>query len=518
MMPMVTRAGAVLALIVGLAFPASAQTPRTWSGFVAGSPAATLPLGSGDSVPVVQSGVTKHVPGNGFAVQSANNTFSATNNFTGIFEIGGALQSFPGSGLLVGTGDTQTLINKTISGASNTLTNLPVSALTGSNGVTNAMLAQGAANTLKGNPTSSNANEQDVSVPPCADSAGNHINWIAGTGFSCGNTSSIGTPNYTLGSGFVNVLRNASFSLWPNGTSGVISSAPSGISYIAANGWAVKAQGAAGAWAKQMGGNNGTAQNLKLTGATSNTDISLAQRIESIDAARLAGLAVTFQCAVYNNSGASLTPTLATYYPASGDTWGSPSNDLSATNLQAIANASWGIESYTFTPSANAIRGYEILLDFGALNANTKSVYVTACDLRPTPGVGAGLNSAPPAPELPSIAYEINRGARYFQTTYGNNINPGNATAYGMVSFTTSPTGDDAGVTFPVEMWSTPSNIELFDSAGSANKTSSASAGVFSPGVNSSAAYALSSKGFNINIGGSSIPNFTHYAAYADFW
>ena len=37
-------------------------------------------------------------------------------------------------------------------------------------------------------------------------------------------------------------------------------------------------------------------------------------------------------------------------------------------------------------------------LDFGAQNANTKSVYVTACDIRATPGISTGLNSSPPWP------------------------------------------------------------------------------------------------------------------------
>jgi hypothetical protein len=45
---------------------------------------------------------------------SGNNTFSGTDNFTGTFESGGIAQTFPVSGLLVGTTDTQTLTNKSI--------------------------------------------------------------------------------------------------------------------------------------------------------------------------------------------------------------------------------------------------------------------------------------------------------------------------------------------------------------------------------------------------------------------
>lgn len=45
---------------------------------------------------------------------ATTNTWSGTNNFTGAFQIGGTAQTFPGSGLLVGTTDTQTLSAKTL--------------------------------------------------------------------------------------------------------------------------------------------------------------------------------------------------------------------------------------------------------------------------------------------------------------------------------------------------------------------------------------------------------------------
>lgn len=48
---------------------------------------------------------------------SGNNTFTATNNFTGTLQIGGVTIVAPGSGNLVGTTDTQTLTNKSIDGS-----------------------------------------------------------------------------------------------------------------------------------------------------------------------------------------------------------------------------------------------------------------------------------------------------------------------------------------------------------------------------------------------------------------
>jgi hypothetical protein len=53
---------------------------------------------------------------------------------------------------------------------------------------TNAQLATQTANTLLGALTATTPS--GIAVPSCADSAGNHLNWTSGTGFSCGTTSS----------------------------------------------------------------------------------------------------------------------------------------------------------------------------------------------------------------------------------------------------------------------------------------------------------------------------------------
>ena len=58
-------------------------------------------------------------------------------------------------------------------------------------GLPNANLATQTANTLLGALTATTPS--GIAVPSCTDSAGNHLNWTSGTGFSCGTTSSGGT-------------------------------------------------------------------------------------------------------------------------------------------------------------------------------------------------------------------------------------------------------------------------------------------------------------------------------------
>ena len=58
------------------------------------------------------------------------------------------------------------------------------------NAVTNAKAAQATANTVKGNFTGSTANVTDNTVPICADSGGNHLNYTVASGLFCGTTSS----------------------------------------------------------------------------------------------------------------------------------------------------------------------------------------------------------------------------------------------------------------------------------------------------------------------------------------
>lgn len=328
--------------------------------------------------------------------------------------------------------------------------------------------------------------------------------------------------------GFMNRLRDGTFVSWPNGTSGTITTSATGSAAIAANGWAVIPSGASVTWAQVLAGANGTAQSLKITGASSVSDVTVGQRIESFDAAQLAGKTVTFQMAVFNNTGASITPTLATRYVGTADVWTSPTADLTATNLQPCANGAWTTVAYTFNVNAGAVNGYEVKIDFGNnFSSNSKCVQVTAAELRVTPGVSTGLNASPPVPELPYVGVEFMRNARYYQTSYANGTSPGTATTAniaGGVPVTNTVLGTITAIPFPTRMRATPT-MSYWDGAGTANATSfTINAGfTFTNGGNWSIvkAFGPSAHGFYLGYDAGTpvtASYFVHYAAYADFW
>jgi hypothetical protein len=117
----------------------------------------TVALGSSARVLFDNAGVLGEYPitGTGNVVMSVSPTLTGTvaaaaANFAGAVSIGGAvtianvLETFPPSGNLAGTTDTQTLTNKSISGANNTLSSIPNAALL------NSSITVGGANCVLG--------------------------------------------------------------------------------------------------------------------------------------------------------------------------------------------------------------------------------------------------------------------------------------------------------------------------------------------------------------------------------
>jgi hypothetical protein len=202
-------------------------------------------------------------------------------------------------------------------------------------------------------------------------------------------------------SGLVNMFRNPFMEVAQRGTSGTVTA---GTGAYTLDGWAVSPIGANVSW--QQAGPVGNATTYSLTsfgllGASGLTGCTVTQRIESNMAAQIAGKRVTVQFLISNQTGATLTPTISTYYPTATDNYTSAVADLGAgTQLQTIPSGGQATVAYTFTTNSLATRGYGFDLAFGSqLNGTGKNVYISAADIRFTPDAPLGLNNAPPRPE-----------------------------------------------------------------------------------------------------------------------
>lgn len=273
-------------------------------------------------------------------------------------------------------------------------------------GIGNTQIANMAANTLKANATAGSAGPTDVAVTASSlvgRGAGNITNITPGGGLVISG-SQLNTPG-----GFLNVVRNPVCMISQRGPSGTVTT---GNNKYTIDGMMVGPTGATVSWSQQGNltlPNGGVAPNsLKLTGATSMTQLTLTHRAESNRASILAGQICTFQVTIQNNTGATLTPTLTTQYAGSADNWGAPVTDLAATNLQSIANGATATLSYTLAVNANAVNGYSAILSFGSsLNSAANNIVISAMDLRATPGVATGLNANPPPSEWKPYSLEL---------------------------------------------------------------------------------------------------------------
>jgi len=237
---------------------------------------------------------------------------------------------------------------------------------------------------------------------------------------------SFGTFAYLLNlpSGMQNMFRNPFMEVAQRGTSGTNTA---GVGAYTLDGWAVLATGANISW-QQAGavttGSTYSATSLGLLGASGLTGCTVYHRIESAMAAQIAGKRVTVQFVISNQTGASITPTIATYYPTAPDNHTSVVGDLGLTSLQTIASGATATVAYTFNTNSLATRGYGFDLNFGAqLNGAGKNVYISAADIRFTPDAPLGLNNAPPHPEYRNRANEQTLCQRYYEVgrVYGYN-------------------------------------------------------------------------------------------------
>jgi hypothetical protein len=230
---------------------------------------------------------------------------------------------------------------------------------------------------------------------------------------------SFGTFAYLLNlpSGMQNMFRNPFMEVAQRGQSGTVTA---GTSDYTMDGWSLASFGATTTW-QQAGaitsGSTYALTSLGVLGAVGVTGCTIYQRIESFLAAQIAGKRVTVQFLISNQTGAAITPTIATYYPTATDNYTSVVGDLGAgTQLQTIPSGGQAVVAYTFNTNSLATRGYGIDLAFGSqLNGAGKNVYISAADIRFTPDAPLGLNSSPPVPEYRHKAGETVFCQRYME-------------------------------------------------------------------------------------------------------
>jgi hypothetical protein len=211
--------------------------------------------------------------------------------------------------------------------------------------------------------------------------------------------------------GFVNKFRNGTMDVWQRGTSALATSTSGAYT---ADGWIVKQTGAAFTVSRDTG-TAGTLYSLRAVGGTSNTDTTIAQRIESYMAAPLAGAVVTVQFQFKQDTGSAVTPKLSTCYAASAqDNFTTCTSDLAAVSLTSCASGSWCTEAYVFTTNASASQGYQVTLDCNTALTSAQHCWATAADIRITPGLSTGINAAPPTPELHYVGSELALCQRYY--------------------------------------------------------------------------------------------------------
>jgi len=246
------------------------------------------------------------------------------------------------------------------------------------------------------------------------------------------------TQNYN--GGLINLFRNGTFDVWKRSGTSVTATTTGNFS---ADGWKVITTGAS-IVASRTANNRSGARTLYaqlVTGATSVTDVSIFQNIESYIAAAMAGRTVTVQFQVYNNTGSAIVPKISAGYASATDNFTTVTSDLAATNLQSCANGAWTQVSYTWTVSTSATNGYQIYLDLGNnFSTGAKTAAIAEADIRVTPGVSTGLNGSPPIPEMRSIMFEMAFNARYFQSSYDNGVSPTTNTGVGLMQLQWSST------------------------------------------------------------------------------
>jgi hypothetical protein len=246
--------------------------------------------------------------------------------------------------------------------------------------------------------------------------------------------------------GFTNRLRGHTMSCWTGGTALTIGTA---------GGWAndgiyVVPSGASITASRITNPLPLTLFALQLNGSAGNTGVKLRFVVESYDANPLLAQQCLFQVPVINLTAGTKTVTLTTKYPQTAqDDWSAANTDVGPVSLKPLPSGSGAVLAYCFPVNGSAIKGYEVILDFGALAAGSAIIISGGFDLRATPGgfvtgivpSGTGATVAgPPVPEIRTGVDDILWCQRFREASYSNGTALGTATQNGESLWTAQAT------------------------------------------------------------------------------
>jgi hypothetical protein len=251
-----------------------------------------------------------------------------------------------------------------------------------------------------------------------------------------------------------NHIINGAFDIWQRGTS-----AASNISYLADRWLHLSSAGLNSVFRDEdVPENTGLIYSLCFI-SDNGTNPSIIQRIESSNSINIAGRTVTLSLWAKSDVGtAGLTWSTAT--PSSIDTWTGSDTDQSGTFAASMTVGEWTRYSATFTVTATASTGYQIVITRSA-TATSTTTYFTGIQLEEGPAATPFRRNAP------SIQAELAACQRYY---YRSGV------SYAAYNIFNSGNCHTSSFYFPVTMRISPA-VTIYDTANNVNKVSIANSG-----------------------------------------
>jgi len=168
-----------------------------------------------------------------------------------------------------------------------------------------------------------------------------------------------------------NFLHNSDFSVWQRGTSGFTT-----LGGYCADRWFAGASAGTMSVSRSTDVPSNLPYSLSMAG-TSTTTAYIQQKIESVDAIKLAGQFVTFSIWAKSTVG-TLPLMFRTYTTATADTWTTPVTDQTFTLDPGMSIGSWTRYSVTFTIPSTANKGYGVRVYRDGTTTSTTTLYAGA--------------------------------------------------------------------------------------------------------------------------------------------